>query len=318
MYYLGIDGGGTKTKYTLVDEKLKKVMEVEGGTTHIHQVGTEGIRKEITGNLNKILDGLNIKEEDIAYTFAGIPGYGESLDDQNKIDALLKEIFKMPYRADNDGLNAWAAGTACKEGINVIAGTGSIAYGMNKEGVMARCGGFGPGIGDDGSAYWIGLKTINAYTKQKEGRMERTALYDLIEEKYKISYKYEIVDIVFNQLKFNRTELAKFSIICGQAANLGCEVCKGIFEEAAKEIFAHIRVLAKDLNLKDSFVISYSGGVFKAGDLVLKPLKNLIKESGLKATLQEPVLNPWDGSVLLAYTLAGNEVPDNIKDILSE
>lgn len=316
MYYLGIDGGGTKTKYTLVDENLKKVMEVEGGTTHIHQVGIEGIKKEITENLNNILETLNIKESDISYAFLGIPGYGESIEDKNKIDHLIKEIIKMPYRVDNDGLNAWAAGTACKEGINVIAGTGSIAHGMNKDGVMARCGGFGPGIGDDGSAYWIGLKTINAYTKQKEGRMDRTPLYNLIEEKYNISYKYEIVDIVFNQLKFNRTELAKFSMICAEAAKMGCEICKGLFEEAAKEIFSHIEVLAKELNLKENFVVSYSGGVFKSGDIVLNPLKNLIKESGLKCSLQEPELNPWDGSVLLAYTLAGNTVPDNIKEIL--
>lgn len=316
MYYLGIDGGGTKTKYTLVDNKLKKVMEVEGGTTHLHQVGIEGVRKEITENLNKILESLNIKESDISYAFLGIPGYGESIEDKNKIDSLMKEIINFPYKVDNDGLNAWAAGTACREGINVIAGTGSIAHGMNKNGVMARCGGFGPGIGDDGSAYWIAIKTINAYTKQKEGRMEITPLYDLIEEKYKISYKYEIVDIVFNQLKFNRTELAKFSIVCAEAAKLGCEICKGIFEEAAKEIFSHIRVLVKELNLKEDFVISYSGGVFKAGNLVLRPLKDLIEKSGLKCSLQEPQLSPWDGSVLLAYTLAGNSVPDNIKEIL--
>ena len=82
---------------------------------------------------------------------------------------------------------------------------------------MARCGGFGPGIGDDGSAYWIALRTINEYTKQRDGRAERTILSDILEEKWKISYQYEIVDIVFNRLKFNRTELAKFSRICASS-----------------------------------------------------------------------------------------------------
>ncbi len=46
MYYLGIDGGGTKTKYTVVDDNLKKLLELEGGTIHIHQVGVEGIKKK--------------------------------------------------------------------------------------------------------------------------------------------------------------------------------------------------------------------------------------------------------------------------------
>lgn len=223
----------------------------------------------------------------------------------------------MPYKIENDAVNGWAAGTACSPGINIVAGTGSIAFGMNEEGKIARCGGFGPGIGDDASAYWIGLKTINEYTKQKDGRAERTVLSDILEEKYKITYKYEIVDIVFNRLKFNRTDLAKFSMICAEAANRGCPASKKIFEEAAYEIFAHIRVLAKDLNLKEDFIVSYTGGVFKAGDLILNPLRDLISKSNLKCKLQEPQLNPWDGSVLLAYKLAGNTVPDNVREILN-
>jgi N-acetylglucosamine kinase-like BadF-type ATPase len=315
MYYLGIDGGGTKTKYTVADDNLEKVIELEGDTIHIHQIGIEGIKKEITEKLNIIFTELKISAEDIAYTFAGVPGYGESLDDMNQIDAAMKELFKMPYKMGNDAVNGWAAGTACKPGINIVAGTGSIAFGMNEQGKIARCGGFGPGIGDDGSAYWIGLRVINEYTKQKDGRAEKTMLTDLLEQKYSIGYEFEIVDIVFNRLKFNRTDIAKFSMICAEAANKGCTASKNIFEEAANEIFAHVKVLAKKLNFKNGFVISYTGGVFNAGDLILNPLIELINESGLKCKLQEPQLEPWDGAVLLAYKLAGNKVPDNIREI---
>lgn len=317
MYYLGIDGGGTKTKYTVVDDNLKKLLELEGGTIHIHQVGVEGIKKEITENLEKIFSTLNIKAKDIAFTFAGVPGYGESLEDKKQIDKTFKELLDMPYKIENDAVNGWAAGTACSPGINIVAGTGSIAFGMNEEGKIARCGGFGPGIGDDASAYWIGLKTINEYTKQKDGRSEKTILLDILEEKYKISYQYEIVDIVFNRLKFNRTEIAKFSMICAEAANKGCAASRKIFNEAAGEIFAHLSVLAKKLDLKDDFIVSYTGGVFKAGDLILKPLKDLINKSNLKCKLQEPQLEPWDGSVLLAYKLAGNIIPDNVEELFN-
>ncbi|KLE17161.1 BadF/BadG/BcrA/BcrD ATPase family protein [Clostridium sp. C8] len=316
MYYLGIDGGGTKTKYLLVNEGLQKVCEREGSTIHIHQVGVEGIKSQLKENISKICEEVNISTKDIAYAFAGVPGYGESLDDMVKIDEAIKEVMEVPYSIDNDAVNGWAGGTACKPGVNVVAGTGSIAYGRNAEGKLARCGGFGPGIGDDGSAYWIALRTINEYTKQKDGRSEKTVLVDILEKEYNISYKYEIVDIAFNRLKFNRTELAKFSTICFLAAEAGCLACKKIFKDAARAIFEHIYAISKELNFNEEFVVSYTGGVFKAGKHVLEPLNEMIKESGLKCYLQEPELDPWNGSVLLAYTLAGNTVPDNVKEIL--
>lgn len=316
MYYLGIDGGGTKTKYLLVNEGLQKVCEREGSTIHIHQVGVEGIKSQLKENISKICEEVNISTKDIAYAFAGVPGYGESLDDMVKIDKAIKEVMEVPYSIDNDAVNGWAGGTACKPGVNVVAGTGSIAYGRNAEGKLARCGGFGPGIGDDGSAYWIALRTINEYTRQKDGRSEKTVLVDILEKEYNISYKYEIVDIAFNRLKFNRTELAKFSTICFLAAEAGCLACKKIFKDAARAIFEHIYAISKELNFNEEFVVSYTGGVFKAGKHVLEPLNEMIKESGLKCYLQEPELDPWNGSVLLAYTLAGNTVPDNVKEIL--
>ncbi len=316
MYYLGIDGGGTKTKYLLIDKNLKKVAESEGSTIHIHQVGIEGIKTQITENIAKICNEANITINDIGYIFAGVPGYGESIDDMNKIDKAFEDIMVVPYSIDNDAVNGWAGGTACKPGVNVVAGTGSIAYGRSSEGKLARCGGFGPGIGDDGSAYWIALKTINEYTKQKDGRKEKTVLVDILEREYKITYKYEIVEIVFNRLKFNRTDIAKFSTICFLAAETGCPACREIFRASAESIFEHIKAIAKELNFAREFVVSYTGGVFKAGKYVLEPLKEMIKDSGLKCYLQEPALDPWNGSALLAYTLAGNTAPDNVTEIL--
>ena len=312
MYYLGIDGGGTKTKYLLVDKNLRKIVERESLTIHIHQIGIEGIKTQIKENISSICDEANIKIKDIEYIFAGVPGYGESVDDMKKIDNAFKGIMEVPYSIDNDAVNGWAAGTVCKPGVNIVAGTGSIAYGRNIEGKLARCGGFGPGIGDDGSAYWIALRTINEYTKQKDGRKEKTVLIDILEKEYNINYKYEIVDTVFNKLKFNRTELAKFSTICFLAAEAGCKACINIFKMAAEAIYEHINAIAKELNFTEEFVVSYTGGVFKAGDYILGPLKEMIERSNLKCNLQKPVLNPWDGSALLAYTLSGNKVPDNV------
>lgn len=317
MYFLGVDGGGTKTKYLLMNKELKVVGEIESGTTHIHQIGKEKLIYVLRENLQLICDKCSIQKQEIKYAFLGIPGYGESKRDVEDIEYCVNSVFNgVNYTIGNDSVVGWAAGTGCREGINIVAGTGSIAYGRNKEGNEARCGGWGPGIGDDASAYWIGLKVLNEYTKQKDGRKEKTVLVDILEKKYDIKDYFEIVDIVFNRLKFSRTYIAKFSEVAYLAASAGCESCIDIFKEAAKELFFHIKVLKNELNLTDGFLVSYSGGVFKAGEYILNPLNDMLRKEGIKCILIEPKLKPWHGAALLAYLLSGNELPDNYIELL--
>ena len=78
MYYLGIDGGGTKTRYLLINDKLEKIYDGESSTIHVHQVGIDGLKNEITTNITKACKKANIKTKDISFVFAGVPCYGES------------------------------------------------------------------------------------------------------------------------------------------------------------------------------------------------------------------------------------------------
>lgn len=317
MYYLGVDGGGTKTKYILIDKELNIIKDIERGTIHIHQIGEEKLKDELLQSINIILSETNINRSDIGYVFLGVPGYGESESDKRIIDKILCEVlYGIKYEASNDSVVGWAAGTGCKDGINIVAGTGSIAYGRNENGDEDRVGGWGPGIGDDGSAYWIALKVINEYTKQKDGRREKTVLLDIMEEELNIKDYFEIVDIVFNKMKFSRTEIASFSKIGAMAAEKGCRVCKFIFEEAAYNLYLHIKVLAKKLEFNNEFIVSYSGGVFNSGNLILDPLVDMIKEDGLNCVVKKPEIEPCHGAALLAYKLYGNDIPNNYKEKL--
>lgn len=308
---MGIDGGGTKTRYVIADHKLTILVDLESETIHIHQIGPDELRHRLTSNIELACEKINILPEDLNFVFIGAPGYGESQSDKEMIDEVIRSVMKQtPYQVDNDGILGWAAGCACKPGINIVAGTGSIANGRNQDGLSLRCGGWGPNIGDDGSAHWIGLRIINEYTKQKDGRHNKTCLVDIIEDAYDITYLYEIVDIVFNQLKLSRPELAKFSTLGAKAAKQGCYMSQQIFNQAAHELALHIKTLAKQLNLTESFPVSYSGGVFKSGDTILVPLANELQN--LDCTIQAPLLEPCMGAVLLAYQLAGNSISDTL------
>ncbi|SHI71982.1 BadF-type ATPase [Clostridium cavendishii DSM 21758] len=314
MYFLGVDGGGTKTRYVLINEEFERLVDIEKGTIHIHQIGVEELKEQIKKSIDEICKKVNIRINELTYIFLAVPGYGESIEDKKIIDKVIEEILiEVPYTVDNDSVAGWAAGTGCKEGINIVSGTGSIAFGKNKLGKSARVGGWGPIIGDDGSAHAIALKVINEYTKQKDGRKPRTQLVEVLEREMKINCYYGIVDLIFNEYKQSRTEIAKFSKIGSLAANEGCTACKEIFKDAAYELFLHIDTLAKELDFEEEFIVSYTGGVFNTGELVLNPLKEFISASKLNCKIQEPELDPWNGAALMAYLLSGRTIPKNYK-----
>ena len=127
MYYLGIDGGGTKTKFSLCDEKGVLKTSIEETTCHYLQVGFDGVTKIINQGLDNVCKANGIKREDIAYAFAGMPGYGDAQRDMAPIkEAVKKAMQTIPFSIGNDGENALAGALCCKDGINIVAGTGSI------------------------------------------------------------------------------------------------------------------------------------------------------------------------------------------------
>ncbi len=85
------------------------------------------------------------------------------------------------YRCGNDMVCSWAGSLACADGISVIAGTGSMAYG-EYAGRQARCGGWGELIGDEGSAYWIAREGMNLFSRMSDGRVARGPLHRLVRE----------------------------------------------------------------------------------------------------------------------------------------
>jgi len=174
-----------------------------------------------------------------------------------------------------------------------------------KNNEIIRCGGWGYTVGDEASAYWIGKKTIALFSKESDGRVEKSALYNLIKTNLGLNRDAEIISYINDKIKGDRSEIAKLARICSEAANLGDKGAVAIFNEAAKEITEMIKTLLKNYN--DEYVkVSYTGGVFKSGDLILKPLKSMLE--GLNIELIEPILSPDLGACLMAYKGSGYEV----------
>lgn len=319
MYYLGIDSGGTKTAFIIIDGLGNIKLKFQRGTGHYLHIGFDGFKKLHSEALSYIYKELKIKKEEIAYVFMGIPGYGEIKSDRERLKKIISEIFKgISYRIGNDVESGWAGSLACQPGINIVCGTGSIAIGVDEEKQIVRSGGWGEFVGDEGSAYWIAKKGIELFSKQSDSRLEKTIFYKIFKEELNLNYDFQLIDLIQNRYKKSRSKVAKIAMLISKAGSLGDVYALEIFKEAAHEIFLMIHSLIKQLNFKGKVKVSYTGGVFKSKDLILNPLKMELKRNKINVEIIEPILDPVLGSALFAYKLDGNKITEKIIENLKK
>lgn len=97
----------------------------------------------------------------------------------------------------NDATLLFAAGTPDGWGLAIVAGTGSIAFTLNKDGKDARAGGWGYLLGDEGSAYRMGLLGIRAACRAADGVTPATALLPALLEKFAITDPRDMIPVIY-------------------------------------------------------------------------------------------------------------------------
>ncbi|EEI86088.1 BadF/BadG/BcrA/BcrD ATPase family protein [Anaerococcus lactolyticus ATCC 51172] len=291
--YLGVDGGGTKTAFIL--EKDGEVFLHKEGTIHLSQISREEFKKRIGNAVENLTKQAGISSDEIAYTFVSVPGYGQYPEDEAFIDESLREILGTDnFKVGNDCLNAWAGSLNAKPGINLILGTGSIGFGLDDKGNSLRCGGWGPLISDESSGYYLGLRLINYFTKQSDGRIPKTMLYDLMKEELKITDDFEIIPMAEGM---TRDELASVSKILGKLIENKDECALELIDKAGYEAALTINTLAKNLNFEGKVLASYSGGVFNLGEALIGKIKQYLDSN---IDLVKPYADPTQGALILA------------------
>lgn len=293
MQIIGIDGGGTKTKFTLFDEQMKELDVYVTGTSHFSQVGYEQMEARLREGIHYLVKKHQLQAYGIGY---GLAGYGQEQSIRKKIEEVIERISQgHPYHLVNDVESAIAGALALQDGIMVIAGTGSIAFGVHgKERV--RCGGWGYQIGDESSAYWLGRKLLAVFSKQADGRLEKSALYAIVMSACELKKDVDIISYVREVLQNDRTRIAGLARLVSEAAEQGDEQAKLMYEEAAVELALNISTIQRRVFPSGDVTVSYTGGVFQAGSLLLDPLQ---KRLPITCHLQAPIYGPDAGAALL-------------------
>jgi N-acetylglucosamine kinase-like BadF-type ATPase len=307
--FVGVDGGGTKTEFVLIDRDGNVVATHEGGSSYHLEIGIEGLRAMLRAGLAALLARAGTDAGAVAHAFFGLPAHGEDSEAQPSLDEMPAALLgHRRYRCGNDMVCAWAGSLGGEDGINIVAGTGSIGYGERK-GKTARAGGWGEIFSDEGSAYWIAVQGLNAFTRMSDGRLPKGPLYAAFRSAFGIATDLDLCARVLNA--HTRGSVAAHSQLVARAAQDGDATALRILDDAARELAAIADAVRRSLQFDATkpVPVSYSGGVFHAGAPILAPFARHLAAHCPAYRLTAPMLTPGVGAAIYAARIAGMPLP---------
>lgn len=299
-FYLGIDSGGTKAAFLLTDEQGRVYARHRAGGCAVLGARKAGVKQMVSDGMKEICLQAGIKREDITALGLGISGYGEGEGtEQETLEACEESLYPGRVVCQCDTYIGWAGSLLFEPGVNIIAGTGAVVYGVDDRGKTARSSGWGAGC-DEGSCSWHGQRLVEAFTKQADGRMPRTVLYNMFRERYGIRGEDAHFVMPLNrEVVRGGKGLAALQLFLREAWLAGDPEAQRIYEMGAQELWLGVESVAAALGLLGTaYAVSYTGGLFKGGECALAPLRALAQKAG--ARLIEPHFEPEVGAVMMA------------------
>lgn len=251
--YLGIDGGGTKTKAMLVDQNMRVLAVSEQGPSSIRTVPIEVSIQHI----NQAIQDCRKQAPDTEITgvFAGL-GDVTGAEDGAMVTAHLRQLAGLQtanIAVKNDVYNAHAGALEGAAGIAIIIGTGSVAFGVDEQGRSHRAGGYSYKEGDLGSAYGLGKQALSVLGKALDNRVSASPLTDALKAHFNLSSFMDVV-AMYDATYTARTEVADLAKLVTRYAKDGDPNALAIIETATDELLLMIKAVDKSLSLENKAI----------------------------------------------------------------
>ena len=304
-YILGIDGGGTKTVALAADLRGNILGRGAAGASNYHSAGLDGALAALKEASENAVSAAGVATDGCEVACLGLAGAGRETDRALLLPAIRKLGLADTILLQHDAAIALAGATVCQPGVVILAGTGAMAFGMNRWGEERRAGGWGNVLGDEGSAYYIGRRALAAACRAYDGRGTKTALVDKVMGYLGLDHFTDIVKTV-SAAAVSALDVAFLAPLVSQLAECGDEVSLGILRDAAQELALAANAVIRGLRMEDEkFQFAASGSVFKAGEIILAPLSKSVKLAAPRAEIISPRYEPAVGAVLLALRESG-------------
>ncbi|MDN4075986.1 BadF/BadG/BcrA/BcrD ATPase family protein [Fictibacillus terranigra] len=304
---LGVDGGGTKTRAVVVDEKGNVIGSGMNGPSDYDAVGMEQAKENLQVAVVQACDSLSSTSE-LDAVYLGLAGVVSSRDIQ-VVQAMLEGIDISPktiVKISHDCSTALAGGTGGKPGIVLISGTGSSCFGRNANGEECLAGCWGYLFADVGSGYYLGHQALTAILNAYDGTGETTALTQPVLEALKVNHMMEVMHRIYHP-RIDISGIAALAPIVTELAGQD-NVAKSIIVNGCKGLVKVVGSVVNKLEFKEDFPIVPVGGLASSDSIFSKNLFKMLKEAYPTANISKPLASPLAGAGILALQELGLKV----------
>jgi len=301
---IGIDGGGSKTHAIVADDQGKTIAETVGPGSAVRPGKADHSASVIADVVRDALASCEMTHVTPRVLSVGVAGAGREAERQELWQALVSRDLASELVIHSDFSIALDDAFGDGPGVLLISGTGSVAFGRGPTGTTARCGGWGPVCGDEGSGAWIGRKALSVVTSAADSREPETALTGAILTAAQVN---ETADLVGWAANAAPSQLATLAPVVLSVADSGDLRANAIVSLAVEELVLHVRSLARQLfgDERAALPVALSGGMLSRGTTLRKRLEHRLKSAVPGAQVRtEPVIAAR-GAVRAALRIVG-------------
>lgn len=303
----GVDGGGSKTHVIITDEAGTKVGEAFGAGSAVRPGTAEHAATVIASTLAEALASCHMAGMVPRMLCVGVAGAGREGERDALLEALgarelAEELIVVP-----DFTIALEDAFGEGPGILLISGTGSAAFGRSPSGASARCGGWGPVCGDEGSGAWIGRRALSVVTASADGREPETALVGAVLTAAQVNEPQELVAWA---AQATPAVFASLAPVVSSVADAGDLRANAILSLAVEELVLHVRTLARSLfgDERAATPVAFTGGILTRGTTMRKRLEQRLRSAVPGAQVVAAEVHPARGAVRHGLRYLGETV----------
>ncbi len=291
-HFMGIDGGGSNLRVVIVNDDMQPIAQVQDGTANPSSIGREAASQRIRDTMWTALQQAD--KPPIAGVGIGIAGASAAYAAEwlrEVAAAALPDAFIAPS-SDNEIALVGARGE--RFGGLLLAGTGSVAYGIDVDGHCTQVGGWGYLLGDEGSGFWLGMEALRTLVREADGTQPSlSALTPRLYDALSITNAQDAINWLYHPLEV--AKVARLARIVIETAEKGDWRAVEIVAEASRHLALLAHTLMTRTGLRTEHLV-FAGGLLSADNLLSQRTRAHLGLSEQPTALYPPVI----GAALLA------------------